>query len=162
MKKSIFFLLLTTLFTNVFAQKTIENPEYGLCTVPGSLTKIELLDDATVLHFHIKHYTNSAISVSKKSYIQARGSEEKLFVNKAVGVEIGGENNKTSDYGELFYSLYFPKLDTNIKAINFGEIKTDEAAYDTGFIDHILIDEDSPMLPKALRGDWLLIDGSNR
>ncbi|WAC00938.1 TlpA disulfide reductase family protein [Lacinutrix neustonica] len=79
-----------------------------------------------------------------------------------MGVELGGENNKTSDYGELFYSLYFPKLDTNVKVISFGEVKTDEAAADTGFIDHILIDEDSPMLPKALRGDWLLTDGGNR
>ncbi|QCE42012.1 TlpA family protein disulfide reductase [Psychroserpens sp. NJDZ02] len=159
MKNTIITIFLLVLFTNTFAQKTIENPEYGLITIPSSITKIEILDTATVLHFHIKSYTNRKITISDKSYIEVIGSDKKLLVTKSEGITLN-EEESASDTSELFYSLHFPKLETNVKTIDFVEVHDNEEnnayAYD------IVIDqENASMLPLALRGNWMRMDGSN-
>lgn len=157
MKINICTLLTLVLFSNSFALETIENPEYGLNTTRGLLTKIELLNTETVLHFHIKTYPDSKILISSKSYLEAVGSDRKQLVTKANGIELDKESI-IPESGELFYTLHFPKLDDNVIIIDFVGIskKEDESIYD------IVIDEDKvSVLPKALRGNWMLTDGSN-
>ncbi|AUC77387.1 TlpA family protein disulfide reductase [Olleya sp. Bg11-27] len=159
MKKNIIIIVLLVLFTNTFAQKTIDNPEYGLISIPGSITKIEILDTATVLHFHIKSYREREIIISDKSYIEVIGSNKKLLVTKSEGINLN-EVKKASDTGELFYSLHFPKLETNVKTIDFVEVHDNEDEHAHAY-DIVIDQENASMLPLALRGNWMRMDGSN-
>ena len=158
MKKIVSILFLGLLSTHLFAQKIIETPDYGYSTIPGEITKIEILDSTTVFHFHLKGYPGSKFYIPKQTYIQDLSTDEKLFISKAFGAEMGG--NKFPDSGELLYQLHFPKLNTNVKTIEFGE------ANEGGdwFVYDIIINENenASLLPKELRGNWLLADGSNR
>lgn len=159
MKKIIIILFLGALNFNLYAQKVIEKPEYEFSTVHGELTKIEVLDTATVLHFHIKDTPKAWISIPKETFIKNVDSDEKLFVTKADGIPLA-ERFFMPDSGETTYKLYFPKLDKAINKIDFGEANDGE----TWFIYDIVINEDESDLacPKVLRGDWLLTDGSNQ
>ncbi|MDO5968394.1 TlpA disulfide reductase family protein [Flavivirga aquimarina] len=158
MKKQLLILLVVIFSQSVIAQKIIENPEYGLSSFPGVITKIELVDTTTVLHFHIKKRSGRRITIPRKSYIEEVDSGNKLFMTKAVGVEIGSNTLPVS--GELVYALHFPKLRASVKTIDFrGGINDSHwAVYD------IIVNEESDafVLPKILRGNWMLIDGSNR
>lgn len=89
-----------------------------MITVPGSITKIEVLDTTIILHFHIKSYPKREIIISNKSYIKVIGSNKKLLVTKSEGIKLN-EVKKTSNTGELIYSLHFPKLETNVSTIDF-------------------------------------------
>ena len=53
MKKKLLICLMTLISLGTFAQKTIENPNQGLSTLPGSITKVEILENETILHFHL-------------------------------------------------------------------------------------------------------------
>ncbi|TGV01387.1 TlpA family protein disulfide reductase [Flavivirga rizhaonensis] len=160
MKKSIVItFLLGFVCINTFAQKVIENPEYGFNSLPGTITKVELLDTTTVLHFHLKMHPGGRFFIPKQSYIQDLKGGDKLFITKARGTKLG-KWNAVPESGENIYSLYFPKLDKNIKTIDFGEANEggDWKVYD------IVINEDEDVLrlPKVLRGNWMLTDGSNQ
>ncbi|GEM_PF-347960 len=159
MKKIVCLLLLGAMSLGVFAQKIIDNPDYEFSSFPGNLTKLELNETATILHFHLKTQPNSRIWIPKMSYIQDTASDEKLFITKSEGVEMKAWVTVPSS-GEMKYQLYFPKLNPDVEFIEFGE------ANDGGdwFMYDILINElESPYsMPKALRGNWMLTDGSNR
>jgi len=159
MKKIIFIILLALISSTLLAQKTIERPEFGLSSFPGSITKIEILDTQTILHFHLKTSANSKVFIPEKSYIQDLHKNEKLFVNNATGITIG-KWITTPKTGSLKYALYFPKLNPNVEFIDFGE------ANDNGswFIYDLIITKktNTSPLPKALRGNWKTTDGSNR
>lgn len=159
MKKNVFILLLSLICAFSFAQQIIENPDYGYSTVSGDLTKIEILEDATVLHFHIRYKPKYWISIPKKTFIKNIDSDEKLFVTKAEGITLS-KRFFMPESGETTYKLFFPKLKEPITKIDFGEANDGG----TWFIYDIIINEDEndSMLPKTLRGDWLLTDGSNR
>ncbi|GAA3586978.1 TlpA disulfide reductase family protein [Flavivirga amylovorans] len=160
MKKSLIItFLLGFVCINTFAQKVIENPEYGFSSVPGTIVKVELLDTSTVLHFHLKMRHGSRFFIPKQSYIQDLNGGDKLFITKTEGTKLG-KWNVVPESGENSYSLHFPKLNKNVKAIDFGEANEggDWKVYD------IVINEDKSILrlPKALRGNWMLTDGSNQ
>ncbi|GAA3648942.1 hypothetical protein [Flavivirga jejuensis] len=159
MIKNVFILLLSLICTFSFAQQTIENPDYSYSTVPGDLTKIEILEDATVLHFHIKYKPKYWIFIPKKTFIKNVDSEEKLFITKAEGIPLS-KRFFMPESGETRYKLYFPKLNKPINKIDFGEVNDGG----TWFMYDVIINEDEndSMLPRVLRGDWLLTDGSNR
>ncbi|GAA3648899.1 TlpA family protein disulfide reductase [Flavivirga jejuensis] len=158
MKKNIiinFFIGLLCTYT--FAQKTIENPECRFSSIPGIITKIELLDTTTVLHFRLKRNQGSVsrISVPKSTYIKDTNGEDKLFITKAEGIKLNTWH-PIPESGEVIYSLYFPKLNPKVKSIDFGEDKDRWTIYDI-----ILNEEDLP-IPKVLMGNWMLTDGSNQ
>jgi thiol-disulfide isomerase/thioredoxin len=154
MKKNfiIFFMLL--LGCSVFSQKIIDKPDYGMSSLPGNLTKIELASDATILHFHIKYEPGNWISILKASYIQDVKGGEKYAVIKTDSIPL--ETRYTiPKSGEVRYKLYFPRISTTVNKIDF--IEGDWAIYD------IVINEtESSLLPKALQGNWLQVDGSNQ
>ncbi|WP_111309054.1 TlpA family protein disulfide reductase [Confluentibacter sediminis] len=120
MKKIIITCLLVFLTISAFAQKNIEKPVYDFSYLPGEITKIELLKDATILHFHIKYRAGSWIYIPKESFIKGVDTKENLFVVKAEGIPLA-EKYYMPDSGEVNYKLYFPKLDSNIDTIDFGE-----------------------------------------
>lgn len=159
MKKKLINLILAFLGTLTFAQKTIENPDYGYSTFPGKVTKIVLLDTATVIHFHLKTMPESRFAIPEKTYIQDVNGNKKLYVTNGKGVKVFKWERVPSS-GELFYELYFPKLKQDVKTIDFSE---NNAGRDWEIYD-IVINEDikTDKIPKELRGNWMLADGSNQ
>lgn len=155
-KISILYLLLSIQVG--FSQKTIVNPEYETNFMPGKITKIEIKDDISILHFHLKLRPNRKFSVSNKAHIQSVANDEKLFVTKAKGIEIGKKTSIDST-GVIKYALYFPGLDKQIGKIDFVETTKGRHWY----VNDIVIDtvKYGSILPKALKGNWLKTDGSN-
>ena len=157
MKKSVSVILLMLMCTFTFAQKFIENPEYGLSKYPGEITKIEIQDTTTVLHFKIKKLRWGYFHILKESYIQDLSGDNKLFVTKVTGAKF--KRNDFPPSGEVTYQLYFPPIDKTAKTIDFGvEKERGWHVYDIVLLE----DENSLSIPKELRGNWLLADGSNR
>ena len=146
------------LFTSTYSQKTIETPDYGLSSIPGSIAKIELTETATILHFHLKMSPGTSFSVPKTSFIQDVKGDTKLYVLKGEGVPIN-KSHKVSSSGEINYQLYFPKLASTVNTIDFGENNEggNWAVYD------MIINKEAiaSVLPTKLQGNWLRTDGSN-
>lgn len=159
MKKKLITLLLTIVCTFTFAQKIIEIPDYGYSTYPGKITKIELLDTTTVVHFHLKMRPGLRFVIPEKTYIQDVSGDKKLYVTNGTGVKLF-KRERVPSSGELYYELYFPKLKPNVKTIDFGE-NTKRGSW---FIYDIVINEytTTNSIPKELRGNWMLADGSNQ
>lgn len=151
-------LLLICIFISVHAQKIIENPEYGLSSLPGSITKIELLEDSTVLHFKIKHTPGNWISIPKGSCIINIENNDKLFVTKAEGIPLE-ERYTMPKSGEVTYALYFPKLDTSVKKIDFTEDNEGGSWFVYDILIHI--EKETSKLPEHLVANWFKTDGSN-
>lgn len=158
--KKIFLLFAVLLSINsVFAQKIIDKPDYGLSNIPGSITKIELTSEATILHFHIKYPTGQWISIPKESYIQDVNGGDKIFVTKTEGIPLGGKYIIPQS-GEVNYQLYFPKLDKGVNKVDFGEANE---GGNWSVYDIVLNEKDAEsLMPKALQGNWLQADGSNQ
>ena len=157
MKKFVSILFLGLVSMHLFAQKVIENPEYGLSTFPGEITKVEIRDTTTVLHFKLKKLPWGYFHIPKESYIQDLSGNNKLFVSKVTGATF--KRNYFPPSGEVMYQLYFSPLSKTVKTIEFGVDK------ERGWRVYDIIlqeDESSLLLPKELRGNWLLVDGSNR
>lgn len=159
MKKTLLCLFVLLVSCSIFSQKTVENPEYDFSNLPGSITKIELTAEATILHFHIKYNPGSWILVPKGSYIQDVNGGEKLFVTKTEGIPLE-ENYFMPESGEVSYQVYFPKLRSEVSKIDFGEANEGGSwlVYD------IVINEQEGgfLMPKELRGNWFLTNGSNQ
>lgn len=142
-----------------FSQKIIENPQYGFNSLPGKITKVEVLEDATVLHFHIEYTPGQWISIPKKSCIIASDdNEEQLLVTKAEGINLGKKHTVDST-GVIDYQLYFPPLNKQVEKIDFKESNKGG----TWYVHDIVLDEAKygSVLPKHLIGNWLKTDGSN-
>lgn len=158
--KKIFIILVTLLVScGVFSQKIIDKPDYGLSNLPGSLTKIELTDSATIIHFYIKYYPGQWIFIPKESYIQDVNGGQKKFVTKTEGIPLG-ERYIIPASGEVSYQLYFPKLNSAINRVDFGEANEGGSwsIYD------IVINEQqvTSLQPKELQGNWFQADGSKQ
>lgn len=158
--KKIYFSLVVLLFTiTTFSQKTIDKPDYGMSTLPGSLTKIELTDSATIIHFYIKYPTGQWISVPKESFIQDVNGGEKYFATKTEGIPLGGKYTMPES-GEVNYKVYFPKLNAAVNKVDFGEANEGGswAVYDIVINDQ----KEQSQMPKGLQGNWFQADGSNQ
>ena len=156
MKKIFFICLIVLFYFNVHSQKIIDNPKHGMSTLPGNITKIELSDTATMLHFHVKYKPGRWISIPKKTFIQDVNGGEKLFVTKTEGIPLG-EKYTIPESGEVSYKLFFPGLDNAVSKFDYGE----DNDRGTWFIYDIVAQEQASLLPLALQGDWLSMDGSN-
>ncbi|MEN9906977.1 MAG: hypothetical protein RLZZ540_118 [Bacteroidota bacterium] len=159
MKKNLTLFVMLLVSTVIFSQKIIDKPDYGLSNLPGSITKIELTSEATILHFHIKYQPGQWISIPKETFIQDVNGSEKLFVTKTEGIPMG-KRYTMPESGEVSYQLYFPKLDNKVNKVDYGEANEggDWSIYD------IVINEQevSSVMPKLLQGNWLQTDGSNQ
>lgn len=158
MKKNLTLLVLLFVSTVIFSQKIIDKPDYGMSSLPGNLTKIELTDSATIIHFYIKYQPGQWISVPKESYIQDVNGGEKQFATKTEGITLGGKYTMPES-GEVNYKVYFPKLNATVNIVDFGEANEGGS----WFVYDIVINEtETSLLPKALQGNWLQADGSNQ
>lgn len=159
MKKNLTLLVMLLVSTVIFSQKIIDKPDYGFSNLPGKLTKIELTDSATIIHFYIKYPTGAGIFIPKESYIQDVNGGEKYFVTKTEGVPMG-ERYVIPESGEVSYQLYFPKLNASIQKVDFGE--ANEGGNWTVYDIVINRQETASIMPKELQGNWLQTDGSNQ
>lgn len=158
MKKITTTLLLVILTLTAFAQKVVENPDYGMSSLPGSITKIEVLDTTTILYFNIKFRAGSKFLIPKETFIQDLDGGDKLFIIDAKGVEIS-KWEIVPESGSLNYALYFPKLNPDVKTIDFGE---NNSGGNWDIYDIVIAESEADSkIPKKLRGSWLLADGSN-
>jgi thiol-disulfide isomerase/thioredoxin len=157
MKKTLLALLVLLLTISVFAQKTIDKPDFGSSNLPGNITKIEQTADATILYVAIKFPPGVVILIPKEAYIQDINSDKKLFVIKTEGIPLA-ENYTMPPSGEANYKFYFPKLNDAVKTIDFAHGDSEGE----WFVSDIVINEQATMMPKALRGNWFLTDGSNQ
>ncbi|GGD12828.1 hypothetical protein [Hyunsoonleella pacifica] len=156
MKNVITILLLGLVTLYSYAQKNIEKPEYGYSTFPGEITKIEIRDTITVLHFKLEKLPWGYFHIPKESYIQDLSGGNKLFVSEVTGATF--KRNFFPSSGVAMYKLFFPPLNKTTKTIDFGiDRERGWRIYDIVLQE----DENSLLLPKALRGNWLLADGSN-
>lgn len=159
MKKILFLFAILLSASSAFAQKNIDKPDYGLSNLPGSITKIELTPEATILHFYIKYYPGQWIFIPKESFIQDVNGGEKIFVTKTEGIPIA-ERYTMPESGEVSYKLYFPKLDNTVNKVDFGEANE---GGDWSIYDIVINEKDSEsLMPKVLQGNWFQTDGSNQ
>lgn len=157
MKNRISILFFGLFVLHAFAQKIINNPEYGYSTYPGEILKIEVRDTATVLHFKIKKLPWGYFHLHKEAYILAADDNKKLFITDLFGANYG--RNDFPESGEVAYQLYFPPLDRSVSKFDYGVDK--ERGWQ---VYNIILQEDqnTSLLPKELRGNWLLADGSSQ
>ena len=158
MKNRISVLLLLLSIQLGFSQKIIQNPQYDTNGIPGEITKIELLDDGTVLHFHLELKHGVKIFIREELCIITNDSNEKLFITKAEGIEMN-KWQAIDSTGVKNYKLYFPPLNKQAGKIDF----LDSNKNGTWFVNGLVINEAKygSMLPKPLKGNWLKTDGSN-
>lgn len=159
MKKQFLTLLMACIIGSAaYSQKIIDEPEFGMSTFPGKISKIEFLESSTVLHFHLKSSPGTRVFLPKKSCIKDVNNGENLFVTKAEGIPLN-EWYIIPDAGEIEYKLFFPKLNETVKKIDFAEINNGGS----WFIYDIVVkaEEIESLLPKSLIGNWLKTDGSN-
>lgn len=154
MKIRLFFVLLIVA-NYLNAQNEIINPDFSHSTGTGKVVKVELLKDATVLHFDIMLYTTGLCHIPSSSYIQPVGSDEKYFVKDSEGVvldeefEVQGELRKE-------YKLIFPKLPKHVTHVKF-----DEFEHGLWEIHDLEIRRNFKDLPPTMIGSWIRADGSD-
>ncbi len=122
MKKIIFSLIALCIYSFTNSQITVLNPKTGMNRGASYLqiTKIVCSDTATSISFDVTFKPRNWISIPKKTYIQVIGSDEKLYVKNASGIEIS-KRFTMPESGKTSYTLNFPPIDKKAKAIDYGE-----------------------------------------
>jgi len=147
------FLVLTVL---AYSQTILVNPRIGMSTASNvKLEKIELRDTATVLWFHVNQTPGNWIRIPKETYIQPVGAKEKLFIVATDGIPMNEQYNMPSS-GEVNYSLIFPKIDTSVKNIDYGEDGGTWFIYDIQLKPELF----KSVLPENLTGNWFRGDNA--
>ncbi len=158
MKQFLLFFIALFLSNFVFSQTVIENPKVGMSTASNvKLEKVEILDTATVLWFHVDYKPGWWISIPKKTFIQPVGSDEKLYVDSAEGIPIK-ERYTMPESGKVDYKLYFPAIDESVSKLDFGE-GNDGGSW---FIYDIQLKLElfQSLLPEELSGSWFCRDNA--
>ncbi len=156
MKKILLLSLLIVATIMVNAQTVIEKPKIGMSTASNvRIGKIELSDTATVIWFNTSYTPGNWISIPKKTYILPAGSKDTLFIRSTEGIPMNKQYTMPSS-GKVDYKLIFPKIDPDIKSIDYGE------ANDGGswFIYDIALKPEAwkSIIPEKLSGNWFRSD----
>lgn len=156
MKKNLILITLILISQSLFAQKTIENPNFGATTANYvKIIKIELQDTVTKIDFKVKYFPKWWISISSdKTYIQNSNGGKKLFVKSAEGI-ILNEKHWTPESGINVYTLYFPAIEKDVERIDF--LEENWKIFDIDLIEK----EKTSFIPEEIQGNWLKTDGSN-
>ena len=122
MRKLVLLFVAIISFNNLFSQRIVENPNYiSSSTSSAKITKVELKENETILHFRARIPVGSWIYIPTESYIEDSSKKGKrLYVTKTDGIEMDKRHTIVNN-DELRYKLYFPALDKNVDHINFGE-----------------------------------------
>ena len=96
MKKILLLLILSFFGFASFAQKIIKNPVFSATTASNvKITKIELHDTVTVIDFEVDFIPYWWIRVkSDKTHIQDSNGGEKLYVQRAEGIQLDEKHKK--------------------------------------------------------------------
>ncbi len=159
MKTGIITLFLVCLAFFAGAQKVIENPKYGIANSPHvQITKIEITDSFTILTFHVKIPQSGWVAIHEQSYIQPAGDTAKMFMIKAEGIDI--EQRMTWEEGkeEISYKLFFPKIDSTVDRLDFGEPVANSWSFYDLEINEIPY---KSIVPKELSGNWFSTNDGN-
>jgi thiol-disulfide isomerase/thioredoxin len=106
--------------------EVIERPLFEVRnTSTLEIDKVELNDTATVFHFDAFFYPNMWIMIAADTYIKESGSDERFFITKAEGINIG-EHFFMPESGQTSFKLFFPPLDPKITKIDFIESDCDD------------------------------------
>jgi thiol-disulfide isomerase/thioredoxin len=152
---SFFVLILSVL---AYSQVVIDNPRFGMSTAANlKLDKIELRDTATVLWFHVIAGPGNKILIPGESYIQAVGSTQKLFLISAEGIAMN-EWVPMSASGDINYQLCFPKIDSSVSKVDYGE--GNEGG--SWFIYDIQLKPElfKSIVPEEITGNWFRSDNA--
>lgn len=152
MKKYTLSLLMLLASWSIFGQTIIENPKTGLSAAPGvKLTKIEISDSATVLHFTTTASPGGAIRIPEQTFIQQDGSGDKLLIKRAEGITIN-EWYRMPVSGQVSYKLFFTPIGKSAKTIDYGEGDYDGAwnIYDI----QIKPASFAGLIPQEIYGNW--------
>jgi len=84
------------------------------------IDKIEMSDSATVFHIDAYYDPNSWIRIDGETYIRESGSNEKLLVARAEGINLD-EEIFIPESGTISFKLFFPPLKPEITKIDFIE-----------------------------------------
>ncbi|WP_141675568.1 hypothetical protein [Formosa haliotis] len=161
MKKRYLIVILLLCTFQVWAQKVIYNPVHEGMNFSAELTKIELTEEETILHFFMKR--GVSFIIPSITHIQDDSNQgDKMFIKKAVGLNIG-ESVLVDNPEGMIYKLYFPPLNKTITTIDYKEHDSGEANW---YIKNINISnttvapklEKQPIaladLPKSFFGSW--------
>lgn len=121
MYKLITIICFLVLILSMNAQKVIHNPNSIAKNFSASVTKVSLMDTATVLSFHLKAPIGYKFAIPKETYIEnaAKGGQ-RLYITGAK--DIGFKDWYTISNAEgMRYDLIFPPLKDDVKKINYGE-----------------------------------------
>jgi len=156
MKKNLLlgFILLLSAFVD--AQVIVEQPKIGMTTAQNvKIEKIVLSDTATVLCFNIKLAPGEWISIPKRTYILPFGSKDTLFIRSADGIPLNKQYTMPAP-GEVSYKLIFPRLNSSVNKIDYGEVEG------TWFIFDIQLKpgEVKSVVPTKLIGNWFRSDNA--
>lgn len=158
MKRIILLTLICAAGLFVYAQKVIENPGFHAATSEKiSITRIELQDTCTVLHFSMTDNPGGGFNIPPESYIQPSAGGNKLYVTRAEGLKIG-ESVAVPASGKLLYKLFFPRVDPSLEMIDFGEDSENGSWF---FYNLELVPQKHvSIFPEAIEGNWFRTDGS--
>ncbi len=100
----------------------VEEPGFTASSGGGfHITKIELCDTATILHFKV--YNSGTVYIPSKSCIRDSNGGENLYVTSAKGTKLDETIRRSqTQNGEMEYSLFFPPIKKTVKNIDFREV----------------------------------------
>jgi thiol-disulfide isomerase/thioredoxin len=103
----------------------IETPVFDAwATSALEIEKIEMSDSTTTFHIRAFYRPQNWIRIAQETFIRESGTDEKLTVVDAVGIELG-EKFFMSESGETSFKLYFPPLKPEVTKIDFIECESD-------------------------------------
>ena len=122
--KKIFFLTLCTVVLLSCSPKrpsVIERPVFEVWnSTTLEIDKIEMSDSATIFYIDAYYLPKKQISIHKGTYIRKSGSNEKLLVTCAEGINLD-EETMMPESGTLSFKLFFPPLKPGITQIDLIE-----------------------------------------
>lgn len=121
MKKTILIFSVLLFSKCLIAQKIINNPDSSGKNFSSIVTKVELTDAATILHFHMPGPIGLKFAIPKMTYIEDSAEKGKrLYLENWEGFDIK-EWIVISNPDGFRYKLFFPPLGKDVKKINYGE-----------------------------------------
>ncbi|MBK3515850.1 TlpA family protein disulfide reductase [Carboxylicivirga marina] len=136
------------------SHSSFKKPTYSASTASYvELSRITLSEHSTVLDFVVNHAPERSILLDSTICIQNSETGKKYPVTKATDIILGVKQT-TGKKGILKYSLHFPAIDPNTKTIHY--IGNNWKLFDI----QLNNEQQKPLIPEKLLGNWLKQDGS--
>ncbi len=121
MKRQLFLLLLlVSVCGSAYAQQVIDNPFIDRTNASNVIiTKVELLEDATVLHITAMNPPNRWIKFSSKTFLKDCNSPQRYRLLKCDGYPFDKEHYMSK--GRQDFKMYFEPLSPSVMKFDFIE-----------------------------------------